>query len=79
MGVVAEMADRVIVLKAGRLVEQGAVLAIFDQPRPGLYAPSAGSCVLRLGVEPAPMASRGSRRPEAADGSRSLRSGLGRQ
>ena len=33
MGVVAEMADRVAVMRAGRIVEQGPVLDIFEQPR----------------------------------------------
>jgi peptide/nickel transport system ATP-binding protein len=33
MGVVAEMADRVIVMYAGRKVEEGPALAIFEQPR----------------------------------------------
>jgi peptide/nickel transport system ATP-binding protein len=33
MGVVAEMADRVAVMKSGRVVEQGATLDIFERPR----------------------------------------------
>jgi peptide/nickel transport system ATP-binding protein len=33
MGVVAEMADRVIVMYAGRMVEEGAVNSIFETPR----------------------------------------------
>jgi peptide/nickel transport system ATP-binding protein len=33
MGVVAEMADRVTVMKSGRVVEQGSTLEIFDHPR----------------------------------------------
>ena len=33
MGVVAEMADRVAVMKSGRVVEQGSTLDIFERPR----------------------------------------------
>jgi len=33
MGVVAEMADRVAIMKSGRIVEQGSALDIFDHPR----------------------------------------------
>ena len=33
MGVVAEMADRVAVMRSGRVVEQGATLDIFERPR----------------------------------------------
>jgi peptide/nickel transport system ATP-binding protein len=33
MGVVAEMADRVVLLKAGRMVEEGTTLGIFERPR----------------------------------------------
>ena len=33
MGVVAEMADRVAVMRAGRIVEQGPVLDVFERPR----------------------------------------------
>ena len=48
MGVVAEMADRVAVLNAGRLVEQGSVLDIFERPRHD-YTKKLLSAVLRLG------------------------------
>ena len=33
MGVVAEMADRVAIMRSGRVVEQGATLDIFERPR----------------------------------------------
>ena len=42
MGVVAEMADRVALLRAGRMVEQGPVLDIFERPQAGLHAAIAG-------------------------------------
>ena len=48
MGVVAEMADRVAVLNAGRLVEQGSVRDIFERPRHD-YTKKLLSAVLRLG------------------------------
>ncbi len=48
MGVVAEMADRVAVLKTGRMVEQGAVLDVFERPRHD-YTKTLLKAVLRLG------------------------------
>ena len=45
MGVVAEMADRVALLNAGRMVEEGAVLDIFEHP--GTTTPSACSPLCR--------------------------------
>ncbi len=48
MGVVAEMADRVAVLNAGRMVEQGSVLDIFESPRHD-YTKTLLAAVLRLG------------------------------
>ena len=56
MGVVAEMADRVIVMREGRKVEEGQVLEIFDRPQ-HLYTQALLSAVPRLGDtadEPAP-------------------------
>ena len=41
MGVVAEMADRVIVMRNGRMVEQGKVADIFARPAGRLYARAA--------------------------------------
>ena len=41
MGVVAEMADRVIVMRYGRMVEQGKAADIFARPRGRLYARAA--------------------------------------
>ncbi|MGO7259249.1 ABC transporter ATP-binding protein, partial [Rhizobium brockwellii] len=32
MGVVAEMADRVVIIHNGRIVEQGTALAVFQRP-----------------------------------------------
>ncbi|MGO7845287.1 ABC transporter ATP-binding protein, partial [Rhizobium johnstonii] len=33
MGVVAEMADRVVIMQNGRIVEQGKALAVFQRPK----------------------------------------------
>ncbi|UDL96731.1 ABC transporter ATP-binding protein [Lichenihabitans sp. PAMC28606] len=48
MGVVAEMADRVALLKNGRMVEDGTVHDIFERPRHD-YTKSLLAAVLRLG------------------------------
>ena len=48
MGVVAEMADRVALLNAGRMVEEGAVLDIFEHPRHD-YTKRLLAAVPRLG------------------------------
>ena len=48
MGVVAEMADRVLVMQHGKLVEQGAASQIFNHPRQTYTRELLGS-VLRLG------------------------------
>ena len=48
MGVVAEMADRVIVMREGRKVEEGQILDIFDRPRHP-YTQALLSAVPRLG------------------------------
>ena len=48
MGVVAEMADRVIVMREGRKVEEGEVLDIFDRPQHP-YTQALLSAVPRLG------------------------------
>ncbi len=42
MGVVAEMADRVVVMHRGRKVEEGPVERIFEAPRRGLHPAAAG-------------------------------------
>ena len=42
MGVVAEMADRVIVMRHGRMVEEGRAADIFAQPQARLHARAAG-------------------------------------
>jgi peptide/nickel transport system ATP-binding protein len=49
MGVVAEMADRVAVMKSGRVVEQGSTLDIFEGPREA-YTRQLLDAVPRLGV-----------------------------
>ncbi len=49
MGVVAEMADRVALLRAGRLVEEGPVLDIFERPRDP-YTRQLLDAVPRLGA-----------------------------
>ncbi len=48
MGVVAEMADRVALLKTGRIVEDGTVFDIFERPRQD-YTKRLLAAVLRLG------------------------------
>ena len=42
LGVIAEVADRVAVMYAGRIVEEGPVRAIFRAPGPSLHARAAG-------------------------------------
>jgi peptide/nickel transport system ATP-binding protein len=49
MGVVAEMADRVAVMKSGRVVEHGPTLDIFERPREA-YTRQLLDAVPRLGV-----------------------------
>jgi peptide/nickel transport system ATP-binding protein len=49
MGVVAEMADRVVLLKSGRLVEEGSTLDIFERPREP-YTRQLLDAVPRLGA-----------------------------
>ena len=49
MGVVAEMADRVIVMRAGRMVEQGPVARIFADPQ-AAYTRDLLAAVPRLGA-----------------------------
>ncbi len=49
MGVVAEMADRVAVLRAGRVVEQGTTLDVFERPREA-YTRDLLAAVPRLGA-----------------------------
>ena len=48
MGVVAEMADRVLLLKTGRIVDQGPVLDIFERPQHD-YTRALLAAVPRLG------------------------------
>ncbi len=55
MGVVAEMADRVIVMRGGRMVEQGAVADIFARPRMP-YTQALLAAVPRMGAAPARVA-----------------------
>jgi peptide/nickel transport system ATP-binding protein len=49
MGVVAEMADRVTLLRAGKMVETGAVADVFEQPREA-YTRQLLDAVPRLGA-----------------------------
>jgi peptide/nickel transport system ATP-binding protein len=51
MGAIAEMADRVVVMYAGRIVEQGSVDAILEQPRHP-YTQGLIACVPHLDPEP---------------------------
>jgi peptide/nickel transport system ATP-binding protein len=48
MGVVAEMADRVIVMRAGRVVEEAPVLTLFEAPRAS-YSRALLAAVPRMG------------------------------
>jgi peptide/nickel transport system ATP-binding protein len=69
LGVVAEMADRVAVMYAGRIVEQGPVDAIFESPQhpytKGLLASLPGSAV---GHAPGATGSSGGKRLQAIEG-----------
>ncbi|CAM5541085.1 peptide/nickel transport system ATP-binding protein [Aquamicrobium terrae] len=58
MGVVAEMADRVIVMRHGRVVEEGRVEDIFDAPRAG-YTRELLAAVPRIGSGAGRLATRG--------------------
>ncbi|ACS59717.1 ABC transporter ATP-binding protein [Rhizobium leguminosarum] len=49
MGVVAEMADRVVIMQNGRIVEQGTTLAIFQRPKEA-YTQQLLAAVPRLGA-----------------------------
>jgi peptide/nickel transport system ATP-binding protein len=49
MGVVAEMADRVVIMQNGRIVEQGASIQVFDHPKE-LYTRQLLAAVPRLGA-----------------------------
>ena len=61
MGVVAEMADRVIVMKSGRMVEEGTVSRIFAQPDQP-YTRELLAAVPRMGAG----AARGGQPPDTA-------------
>ncbi|NKK42670.1 ABC transporter ATP-binding protein [Rhizobium leguminosarum] len=49
MGVVAEMADRVVIMQNGRIVEQGTALAVFQRPKEA-YTRQLLAAVPRLGA-----------------------------
>ncbi|HVG49223.1 MAG TPA: ABC transporter ATP-binding protein, partial [Rubellimicrobium sp.] len=51
MGVVAEMADRVVVMKDGAIVEDGPVRQVFEAPREG-YTQALLAAVPRMGTRP---------------------------
>ena len=53
MGAIAEMADRVVVMYAGRVVEEGTVEAILDTPRHP-YTQGLIACVPHLDPDPKP-------------------------
>ena len=57
MGVVADLADRVVVMNAGRVVEQGTVTEIFTSPREEYTRQLLGAVVSLSGVPAAPPAS----------------------
>ena len=74
MGVVAEMADRVVVMNRGREVEEGPVEAIFARPHDA-YTQRLLAAVPRLGgyaatASPRTVVARASARRSAHDGSR---------
>ncbi|MBT1155102.1 ABC transporter ATP-binding protein [Aminobacter anthyllidis] len=58
MGVVAEMADRVIIMRNGRMVEQGKVADIFERPQVD-YTRDLLAAVPRMGTGAARQAARG--------------------
>ena len=70
LGVIAEMADRVAVMYAGRIVEESSVNDLFDQPAASLHPgpdrihPGAGEgdrqtgCDPRIGAQPGQSAAR---------------------
>ncbi|WP_395447422.1 ABC transporter ATP-binding protein [Aminobacter sp. UC22_36] len=58
MGVVAEMADRVIIMRNGRMVEQGKVADIFERPEVD-YTRDLLAAVPRMGTGAARQAARG--------------------
>jgi peptide/nickel transport system ATP-binding protein len=57
LGVVAELADRVLVMYAGRIVEEGTTLEIFDDPRHP-YTRGLMQAIPRLVADPAPEKAR---------------------
>ena len=60
MGVVAEMADRVVVMRRGRKVEEGPVGAVFERPK-AAYTKALLAAVLRISVDG--LAGAGTSRP----------------
>jgi peptide/nickel transport system ATP-binding protein len=74
MGVVAEMADRVAIMKDGRMVETGSALDVFERPReaytreliaavPRIGARTGTDGPPRIGAEPVPPSRKGGERP----------------
>ncbi len=74
MGVVAEMADRVIVMNGGRTVESGPVAAIFHAPRAD-YTRALLAAVPRLGSAP-PVAEPAARKADTVVAVRDLTVGF---
>jgi peptide/nickel transport system ATP-binding protein len=71
MGVVAEMADRVAIMRAGRVIETGHVETIFSRPREA-YTRDLLAAVPRLGARagtdgPAPVTPAGARAPRPGE------------
>jgi peptide/nickel transport system ATP-binding protein len=67
LGVVAEVADRVVVMYAGRVVEEGGVRAIFATPRHP-YTRDLLACLPRRALEHGVSAKKGRRRLNAIPG-----------
>ena len=67
LGVVAEIADRVMVMYAGRVVEEGGVRAIFATPRHP-YTRDLLACLPRRALEHGVSAKKGRRRLNAIPG-----------
>jgi len=67
LGVVAEIADRVLVMYAGRVVEEGGVRAIFGTPRHP-YTRDLLACLPRRALEQGVSAKSGRRRLNAIPG-----------
>lgn len=61
IGVVAEVADRVCVMRYGKIVEEGPCAEVFANPKPPLHAGAFGGCAARGCHERVRSLSRGAR------------------